>query len=262
MQRLTGRRAIITGGGSGIGRASALRLASEGAQVLVVGRTVSKLDETVDLVRAAGGSAIAMAADAGVEANVEAMIARCVSELGGMEIFFANAMSGIGNVSVFEQTVEQWQEVARVNLIGTFLVGKHAGRYMRDQGAGSIIFTSTVAALRANAGGDAAYSATKAGINNFVCTLANELAGSGVRVNAVMPGITETDAMKPLFDAMRRRGTEHLLGQFAPMRRAAQPEEIAAVVAFLASDDASYVDGQSIAVDGGYSSTHAFARRG
>jgi len=259
MERLKGRRAIITGGGSGIGRASALRFASEGAQVLVVGRTAAKVDETADMVRRAGGKAIAMAADAAVETNVEAMIARCITEFGGLEVFFSNAASTIGNVSLFDQTVEQWQEVLRVNLIGAFLAAKHAGRYMRSKGTGSIIFNSSVASLRANAG-DAAYSATKAGINNLTCVAANELAGTGVRVNAILPGLIETDLTKAMFDAVRQRGMEHKLGQVNPLRRAGQPEEIAAMAAFLASDDGSYVNGQAIAVDGGFSSTHPFGR--
>lgn len=259
MKRLTGKRAIITGAGSGIGRASALRFAEEGAQVLVVGRTAAKVEETAAMVRAAGGAAIAMALDAAVESNVEAMVARCISELGGLEVFFANAATWVGNVSLFDQTVEQWQEVLRVNLIGSFLAAKHAGRHMRAQGAGSIIFTSSVASLRANAG-DAAYSASKAGVNNLAQLAANELYGSGVRVNAILPGLIETEGTKVLFDAARARGVESKIGRVNPLKRAGRPEEIAAMAAFLASDDASYVNGQAFAVDGGVSSTHPFGR--
>ncbi|MDO8703809.1 MAG: SDR family NAD(P)-dependent oxidoreductase [Sulfuricaulis sp.] len=259
MKRLTGKRAIITGAGSGIGRASALRFAEDGAQVLVVGRTAAKVDETAAMVRAAGGIAIAMALDAAVESNVEAMVARCISELGGLEVFFANAATWVGNVSMFDQTVEQWQEVLRVNLIGSFLAAKHAGRHMRAQGAGSIIFTSSVASLRANAG-DAAYSASKAGVNNLAQLAANELYGSGVRVNAILPGLIETEGTQVLFDAARARGVESKIGRVNPLKRAGRPEEIAAMAAFLASDDASYVNGQAFAVDGGVSSTHPFGR--
>lgn len=259
MQRLQGKRAIITGAGSGIGRASALRFAQEGAHVLVTGRTAAKVEETAELVRAAGGSAIAMAADAANEDDVEAVVSLCIAELGGLEVFFANAATWVGNVSLFEQTVAQWQDVLRVNLIGAFLATKHAGRHMRAQGSGSIIFTSSVASLRANAG-DAAYSASKAAINALAQVAANELSGSGVRVNAILPGLIETEGTKALFDAAKARGAASRLGQVNPLKRPGQPEEIAAMAAFLASEDASYVNGQAIAVDGGVSSTHPFGR--
>lgn len=254
MERLKGRRAIITGAGTGIGRASALRFASEGAQVLVVGRRAEKVAETVAMVRQAGGSAVAFAADASVEANVEAMIARCIAEFGGLEVFFANAATAFGG-SLFKQTAEQWQETYRVNVTAAFLAAKHAGLHMRNQGGGSIIITSSVASLRGN-GGDAAYSASKAAVNSLAQTAACELAGTNVRVNAILPGLIETDGMKDLFDAARERGASDKLGRLNPLRRVGQPEEIAAMAAFLASDDGSYVNGQAIAVDGGVSSSH------
>ena len=259
MQRLHNKRAIITGAGSGIGRASALRFAQEGAQVLVTGRTAARVEDTAELIRAAGGNAIAMAADASIEADVEAMVTRCIAEFGGLEIFFVNAATWVGNVSLFEQTVAQWQEVLQVNLIGAFLATKHAGRHMRAQGLGSIIFTSSVAALRANAG-DAAYSASKAAINSLAQVAANELSGTGVRVNAILPGLIETEGTRALFDAAKARGAASRLGQVNPLKRPGQPEEIAAMAAFLASEDASYVNGQAIAIDGGVSSTHPFGR--
>lgn len=255
MERLGGKAAIITGGGSGIGRAAALRFAQEGAKVLVVGRTESKIDETVRMVREAGGTAQAFAADAAVEANVVEMVRRCEAEFGSVNIFFANAFSWGGIASIFDLTVQTWEEVLRVNLIGSFLAVKHAGLHMRDKGGGSIIFTSSVASLRSNAG-DAAYSASKAGINNLAALAAHDLYGTNVRVNVVVPGLIETDATRYLFDSARQKGFEHKLGQFNPLRRPGQPAEVAAVAAFLASDDASYVNGQSIVVDGGYSSGH------
>jgi NAD(P)-dependent dehydrogenase (short-subunit alcohol dehydrogenase family) len=259
MGRLAGKRAIITGAGSGIGRATALSFAREGAKVLVVGRTAAKIEGTAAMIGDAGGSAVAMALDAGVEANVEAMVAGCISEFGGLEVFFANAATWVGNVSLFDHTVEQWQEVLRVNLISSFLATKHAGRHMRTLGRGSIIFTSSVASLRANAG-DAAYSASKAAINNLAQVAANELSGTGVRVNAILPGLIETEGTKVLFDAARARGVESKIGSVNPLKRAGQPEEIAAMALFLASDEASYINGQAIAVDGGVSSTHPFGR--
>ncbi len=261
MTRLAGKRAIITGAGSGIGRASALRFAREGAQVLVTGRTAAKVDETAKMIREAGGSAIAMGLDAGVEADVQAMVARCISEFGGLDVFFANAATWVGNVSVFDQTVAQWEEVLRVNVISCFLAVKYAGAHMRDQRSGSIILTSSVASLRAN-GGDAAYSASKAAVNNLAQVAANELYGTGVRVNAILPGLIETEGTKSIFDAARARGSESKIGKVNPLKRAGQPDEIAVMAAFLASDEGSYVNGQAIAVDGGVSSTHPFGRLG
>ena len=257
MERLRGKAAIITGAGSGIGRASAIRFAQEGAKVLLVGRTAAKIEDVAETIRRAGGTALTMAADAAVEANIEEMIARSDAELGGLDILFTNAFSWVGPVSLFQHTVEQWQEVLRVNLIGTFASVKHAGNYMRAQGSGSIILNSSVASLRANSG-DAAYSASKAGINNLAAVAANELAGTGVRVNAILPGLIETDAAKFVFDAARKAGAEHKLGQFNPLKRPGMPDEVAAMAAFLASDDASYINGQQLIVDGGFSSTHPF----
>lgn len=259
MTRLLGKRAIITGAGSGIGRASALRFAKEGAQVLVTGRTLAKVEETAHMIREAGGIAIAMAADASKEADVEAIVACCVTDFGGLEVFYANAATWIGNLPLFDQTVEQWEDVLRINLIGAFLATKYAGRHMRSKGIGSIIFTSSVASLRANAG-DAAYSASKAGVNTLARVAANELYGTGVRVNAILPGLIETEATKGLFDAAKARGMASKLGHVNPLKRPGQPEEVAAMAAFLASEDASYVNGQAIAVDGGVSSTHPFGR--
>jgi NAD(P)-dependent dehydrogenase (short-subunit alcohol dehydrogenase family) len=126
---------------------------------------------------------------------------------------------------------------------------------MVPRGRGSIVCTASVAGLRSGAGG-MPYSASKAGVVSLVQTAANQLAGTGVRVNAICPGLTETGMTQPFFDRARERGTEQKLGQLNPLRRAAGPEEQAAVALFLASDAASYVNGQAIAVDGGLSSSH------
>lgn len=259
MNRLTGRRAAITGGGSGIGRASALRFAAEGASVLVVGRRAENTEETVALIRAAGGTAAAMVTDASIEANVEAIVARCLSELGGLEVFFANIATTGSNTPLLEQTVAEWDEVLRVNLISCLLAVKYAGRHMTAQGRGSIILTSSAASLRANAGA-ISYSASKAAVNSLAQCAANAFAGTGVRVNAILPGLIETQMTRKVFEQARARGVESKIGHVTPLKRAGQPEEVAAMAAFLASDDASYVDGQCFAVDGGVSSTHPFGR--
>ena len=257
--RLSGKRAIVTGGGSGIGRASAIRLAAEGAKVLVVGRTQANIDETAELVRTAGGVAESLRADASAEDEVSGAVARCVEAFGGLDVFFANAAVPGTNTPLLEQTVGEWDAVLRANVISCFLAIKHAGRHMVAKGTGSIILTSSVASLRAN-GGAINYSASKAAVNSLVQGAANSFYGTGVRVNAVLPGLIETKMTKPMFDQARAKGVEGRLGHVNPLRRPGQPHEIAAMVAFLASDDGSYVNGQSIAVDGGVTSTHPFGR--
>ncbi|TXL64596.1 SDR family NAD(P)-dependent oxidoreductase [Zeimonas arvi] len=260
MGRLAGKRAIVTGAGSGIGRASALRFAQEGARVLAIDRSTDAVEETAAMVRAEGGDAIAMAADAGDEASVKAYVARALEAFGGLDVVYANAGISGGDVPLFEQDVSLWTEILRVNLIGPFLAIKHAGRHMVGQGRGAIVCTASVAGLRSNAGGSP-YSASKAGVISLVQTAANSMWGSGVRINAVCPGLIETGMTKPVFEYARARGSEDKLGQLNPLRRYGLPHEIAAMAAFLASDDASYVNGQAIAVDGGLTSTLPFAKR-
>ncbi|SMH38755.1 SDR family NAD(P)-dependent oxidoreductase [Azospirillum agricola] len=259
MKRLEGRRAIITGAGSGIGRASALRFAAEGASVLAVGRTEATIAETAALVREAGGVAGHFIADATKEEEVAAAVAVCVERLGGLEIFFANAGNTDRTVPLFDQTVEAWETQFRDNVVSAFLAVKHAGRHMVAQGHGSIVLNSSTGSLRAN-GGTLAYGAAKAGVNSLTMGAAAAFAGTGVRVNAVLPGLTETGLTRATFDYARAKGSEAKLGALTLMKRPGRVEEIAAVAAFLASDDAAYVDGQLIAADGGISSTHPYGR--
>jgi NAD(P)-dependent dehydrogenase (short-subunit alcohol dehydrogenase family) len=259
-RRLAGKRAIVTGAGSGIGRASALLFAAEGAAVLAVDRTAAAAEETAASIRAAGGRAISTGADAGSEADVVAFVARAIDEFGGLDVVYANAGVSGGDVPLAEQTTELWQEVLRVNLIGPFLLVKHAGAHLVAQGRGAIVCTASVAGLRANAGGNP-YSASKAGVISLVQTAANSFWGTGVRINAVCPGLIETGMTRPIFEAARAAGNEDRLGQINPLQRYGLPQEIAAMALFLASDEASYVNGQAIAVDGGLTSTLPFKRR-
>jgi NAD(P)-dependent dehydrogenase (short-subunit alcohol dehydrogenase family) len=254
---LDGKIAIITGAGSGIGRASAIRFAAEGAK-LVLGDKSEAVHETG---RLAGGDAIALEIDAGLESDVAKLVQTALSAHGGLDIAFANAGISGGMPGIFDLTPEEWTEILRVNLIGPWLMVKHAGKAMADAGkGGSIILTASVAGIRSGAGGPA-YSASKAGVINLAKVSAQQLSETGVRCNAICPGLTETGMTKPTFDYARDKDVMHKVGRLNPLRRAAQPDELANVALFLASDQASYVNGQAIAVDGGLSSSHPVTRQ-
>lgn len=257
--RLEGKVAAITGAGSGIGRAAAILFASEGARLILLDKTEA-VEETAAMVKAEGGEAIAIQGDAGEEADVEKMVAEATSSYGQLHVMFANAgITGGVRGGYFDATPEVWAEVLRVNLIGPFLAVKHAAPVIRDCGGGAIICTASVAGMRSGAG-PAQYSASKAGVINLVQTAAQQLAGANVRVNAVLPGLTETGMTQPVFDGARAAGKEHKIGQLNPLMRGGQPEEIAHAALFLASEEASYVNGQALAIDGGLSSSHPTSR--
>jgi len=254
MKRLEGRTALISGAASGIGRASALLFAAEGANLVVLDRAPA-VEETAAMVRTAGGKVVALVKDSSDEANVTLAIDTAIREFGALDVCFANAGVSGGIVPLQEQTAEHWTEILKINLIGTFLAVKHAARVMTPRGAGSIICTASVAGLRSGAGGSP-YSASKAGVISLVQTTAWQLHGSGVRINAICPGLIETGMTRPIFEQARARGTDHRIGQLNPLRRAGAPTEIAQMALFLASDDASYVNGQAFPVDGGLSTSH------
>jgi NAD(P)-dependent dehydrogenase (short-subunit alcohol dehydrogenase family) len=254
MKRLEGKTALVSGAASGIGRASAILFAAEGANVVVLDRAPA-VEETAEAIRSAGGRSLAFAKDSSDEVNVAAAVDAAVREFGSLDVCFANAGISGGLVPLQEQTPEHWLQVLTINLVGTFLAVKHAARVMTPRKRGSIICTASVAGLRSGAGGSP-YSSSKAGVISLVQTTAYQLGGSGVRINAICPGLIETSMTKPIFDQAKARGTDHKIGQLNPLRRAGVPTEIAQMALFLASDDASYVNGQAFPVDGGLSASH------
>ena len=244
MARLEGKVAIVTGAASGIGKATVELFRSEGATVVGADAV-----EGADVV-----------ADAGGEEAVRKLVEDVLAEHGGLDIFFANAGISGGFASIAEQTAADWAEILRVNLIGPFLAIKYAGPAIASRGGGSIICTASVAGLRSGAGG-AAYSASKAGVINLVQTAAQQLSESGVRVNAICPGLIETGMTRPIYELARASGQEERLGELNPLRRGGEPVEIAQAALFLASDESSYVNGAALVVDGGLSTSHPTTRR-
>ncbi|WP_239018288.1 SDR family NAD(P)-dependent oxidoreductase [Sphingomonas flavalba] len=254
--KLAGKVAIITGAGSGIGRATAQRFAAEGAR-LVLGDANDTVRETA---AAIGDAATALIIDAGSEADVARLVATATDRFGRLDIAYANAGISGGLTGLLDHSVADWDAILRVNLIGPFLLIKHAAPVMMAASGGAILCTASVAGLRSGAGCPA-YSASKAGVINLVQTAAQQLSGTGVRVNAICPGLIQTGMTQRAFDYAAEKGVTARIGRLNPLRRAGQPAEVAALALFLASDEASYVNGQAIAVDGGLSSSHPVTRQ-
>lgn len=245
MNRLEGRVALVTGGSRGIGAAIAARLAAEGASVAIgfAGREEAA-SEVVSAIERAGGSAVALQGDISDPEASAALVERTVSEHGRLDVLVNNA--GITRDGLLvRMSDDDWHAVIETNLSGAFYTTRAASRIMMKQRAGSIVNIASVVGMMGNAG-QVNYAAAKAGLIGMTKTVARELAGRGVRANAVAPGFIETDMTASLPDAAR----EGALSMIA-MRRMGSVEDIAAVVAFLASDDAAYITGQVIAVDGG-----------
>ena len=242
--RFDGRGVIVTGAGRGIGRAIAQRFASEGADVMSVGRTLEPLEETVALC----GSGFAHAADVSVSADVGGLVDAALARWDRIDVLVNNA--GIDDETPFlDMEEENWDAVIATNLKGPFLVSQLVARAMAAQGGGVILHNASIDA----SGGDgpfASYNASKAGILGLNRTMAVELAPHGIRVNAVSPGFTHTDMTER---AVGPKLMEYLLHDFdrVPMRRLVKPEEIAAAFAFLASGDASGITGINLTVDCG-----------
>ncbi|GGB32804.1 oxidoreductase [Sphingomonas metalli] len=256
MMRFEGKSVIVTGAGSGIGRAAAIAFAAEGARVVCADLS----DGAAATATTIGPAARAIRMDAGSEADVIRTVELAVAEHGGIDVMFANAGISGGLPGIFDTDAALFAEVLRVNLLGPFLAIKHAAPRIARRGGGAIVLTASVAGLRSGAGSPA-YSASKAGVINLAQVAAQQLSGSNVRVNALLPGLTETGMTAPVFDHARAVDKLDRIGRLNPLRRAAQPEELAKVALFLASAEASYVNGQALAADGGLSSSHPVTRQ-
>jgi 3-oxoacyl-[acyl-carrier protein] reductase len=244
MNRLTGKIAVVTGGADGIGRATALRFASEGATVAVWDMNAEKGEQIVAQIVSNGDKAAFIKVNTANFAEVEAATKRVVELFGRYDILINNA--GITrDATLKKMTPELWQQVIDVNLTGVFNCAKCAADVMTKNGWGRIINASSVVALYGNFG-QTNYVATKAGLIGITKTLAKELGKRGVTVNAVAPGFILTEMVKKMPPEVLKSMEDKV-----PLRRLGLPEEIAAVYAFLASDDAAYINGATISVDGG-----------
>lgn len=249
---LDGKSAVVTGAGSGVGRATALRFAAEGARVVVADLRRDWADETVRQIGAAGGTAVAVECDVSQDEQVARVIAAAVDNFGRLDILFNNV--GIPTprlgMAFEEHDVDDFDRLVAVNLRGVFLGCKYAVIRFKEQGGGGVILnTGSIAGLVG--WGGTVYGATKGGVHQLTRAVAVECAPFGIRVNAICPGVVETSLGVPAAD---RQGYLESVRRFAdriPLRRIGQPEDVAAAVAFLASDEARHITGADWLIDGG-----------
>jgi NAD(P)-dependent dehydrogenase (short-subunit alcohol dehydrogenase family) len=245
--RLDDRTAIVTGGNRGIGRAIAQAFAEAGANVVVANRTASEGEEAAaDIEASTDSSAIAVETDVSEEADVEALVDATVEEFGGVDVLVNNAGVAYHN-GAEEKPIEEWHKTLDINLTGAFLCSKYAGQEMIDGDDGSIINISSMSAFIANyPQRHVDYQASKAGLEGFRHQLASEWAQYGVRVNNIAPGYIQTEILIDDEELLTAWKDEMLMDELG------QPEDIASAAVFLASDASSYMTGETIVIDGGY----------
>ena len=251
MTRLTGKVAVVTGGGSGIGRACAIRFAAEGAKVAVAGRRKEPLADAVNEISAAGGHAIAIPCDVSRTEEVEHAVKMVVDRFGALNVVVNNAGAMIPGTA--EQTTDShFDSMIAANLRSAFLVSRAVLEHMRRAGGGSIINIGSILGL-VGMKNRVAYAAAKGGVTLLTKAMALDHAKENIRVNCICPSLVETEIARALFaaapdpDAARRERLSSV-----PMGRAGKPEEIAALAVYLASDEAAWVTGSAISIDGGH----------
>ncbi len=252
MPRLKDKVALITGASSGIGRATALLFAHEGAKVVVGARRQAELDTLVAEIAGAGGEAVALAGDVRSEDYAKALVALAAERFGRLDIAFNNAGTLGEKGPSTDVSAGGWEDTVAVNLTGAFFGAKHQIAQMLKTGGGSVIFTSTFVGYTTSFPGLAAYAASKSGLIGLTQTLAAEFGPQGIRVNAVLPGAVETEMYREANDTPEAQS--FITGLHA-LKRVARPEELARAVLYLASDDSSFVSGTAHLVDGGLSIT-------
>ncbi len=264
MARLAGKIALVTGagsmkGGMGNGKATAIRLAQEGAAIAALDLDQNAAEETCALIRQEGGRAIALAADVTQEDQVQASIAQCLSEFGQIDIL-QNNVGILKTGGAMDSTVDDWDTLVNVNMKAVFLPTKHVLPHFVDRGAGVVTNISSIAGLRYLGTPYIGYNATKGSIISFTRNLAAEMAPHGVRANAILPGFIDTPMARDIteqntddpssidWDALDKQRAARI-----PLGRVGTPWDVANAAVFLASDEASYITGTEITVDGGVS---------
>lgn len=258
MRQLEGKVAIITGAGSGIGRAAMALFLAEGAKVVGSDRSARRMQETAGLVSEHEFDFVAVSGDAAEESHVAELVALAVSRFGRLDIPWANA--GVGGTAVPIDMMEAaaFMETLRINLLGPMLLIKHAAPHLRKQKSGSVLVTASIAGQRARSG-PIDYSASKAGVINLVQNCATSLGQDGVRVNAICPAGAQTGMTARIFDMLSAAHGHNPIATMNPMGRVGSAEDMARTGLFLASDAASYINGQFINVCGGLSASHPVA---
>jgi meso-butanediol dehydrogenase / (S,S)-butanediol dehydrogenase / diacetyl reductase len=252
--RLKDKVAIVTGAGSGIGAATAVLFAREGARLVLADIEAEGLKAVAKRIAEGNGTAIIKETDVSNENEVKALVVLALESYSKIDIV-CNIAGVAGDLASLDQQEKKvWQRVYDVNVMGAVYTTKYVCLHMQERKSGAIVNISSVAGIRSGAGGNA-YSASKAALINFSQTAACDLGSHNIRVNAVCPGLIETGMTQSIFDYARKSGKESKLGSRCELRRYGRPAEVAHVIMFLASDEASYVTGQALAVDGGNSAS-------